>query len=732
MTDVARNEDSDKFKDMINRYKDLGALYAYQHGGTVSIKDMVLDRSYRDDLIKKYKPRIDKMKDKDKKVEAWNSLVEKMEEEQNKKIKKGNNMWELIDTGALSASKAGNVRQVLTAPGVVADTRGNPVEFPVFKSYSEGLGTFDYFNTLPGVRKGIVDKSVNTQESGALTNSLLAVNRRLLVTEEDCDTDEGLNLELQENEIQDRVLLETVPGVGKRGDVVDSGVINRAKAKKLDTLKVRSALTCDSVQGVCQKCYGLLPGGKLPDVGTNVGILDSEALTERSTQLTMSTFHCMHGRNIVFLKISGKLQLSTFESLWEEFGSYSEETIPGQREINLPEGYKIWDAGKWTRALKIIRHKQHPNTKMVMTRSRDNSFIVSQDNHPHMLALNSGICEKCETPFKKPKKLGYYKCPDCGKVPHKVTHKSSGNYNPVEPKDVIKSKYFSKTSIPESKILKSIEPRIDPYLIGVHLSEGSTGGRDGNVYYWTITQNPGDMQEKFRGHLEKYGKVSQSDNNHLTICSKEIATEVESLYGKYSRNKSLPFEFINYSDEDLGAILSGVVDGDGSWIDKENLISIESTSLLMVQQIGVILKKLKIKYAVTLSTVRQLTRNQSYTLKIFPSRGDEKIFVTSYKLGDATFPKRSNRNDRDGLVNYVKEVLFDPEDFVYDIETESHTLSVNGFWTHNTGGAVGKDGGSSFPRLEQLIKVPQQITGKAALAPVRGIVKDLKKNNIGG
>lgn len=291
MDKVARDEDSDVFKDMINRYKDLGALYAYQHGGTVSIKDMVLDRSYRDDLLDKYRPRIEKIKDPDKKTQAWSALVDKMEEAQNEKIKDGNRMWELIDTGALSKTKAGNVRQVLTAPGVVADTRGKPVPFPVMKSYSEGLGTFDYFNTLPGVRKGIVDKSVNTQESGALTNALLAVNRRLLITDEDCETKEGLELDIDDSSIRDRLLLETVRGVGKRNDVVDMGVISRAQAKKMETIKVRSALTCESVQGVCQKCYGLLPGGDLPDIGDNVGILDSEALTERSTQLTMSTFH---------------------------------------------------------------------------------------------------------------------------------------------------------------------------------------------------------------------------------------------------------------------------------------------------------------------------------------------------------------------------------------------------------------------------------------------------------
>lgn len=200
-------------------------------------------------------------------------------------------MLELIDTGALSASKAGNVRQVLSGPGVVNDINGNPIPIPIMKSYSEGLGTFDYFNTFPGVRKGIVDRSVNTQESGALNKALLAVNRRLVITEEDCGTREGLELPLDDKHIMDRTLLATVPGVGRRNDIIDGEVLRKAKRKKMETLKVRSPLTCGSVDGVCQMCYGTLPNGKLATVGTNVGVLESSALTERSTQLGMRSFH---------------------------------------------------------------------------------------------------------------------------------------------------------------------------------------------------------------------------------------------------------------------------------------------------------------------------------------------------------------------------------------------------------------------------------------------------------
>jgi len=89
----------------------------------------------------------------------------------------------------------------------------------------------------------------------------------------------------------DRVLLDTVRGVGKRNDIVDHSLVMKAKSAGIESLKVRSPLTCDSAEGICQKCYGLMPNGSLPNIGENVGVLESSALTERSTQLTMQSFH---------------------------------------------------------------------------------------------------------------------------------------------------------------------------------------------------------------------------------------------------------------------------------------------------------------------------------------------------------------------------------------------------------------------------------------------------------
>lgn len=405
-----------------------------------------------------------------------------------------------------------------------------------------------------------------------------------------------------------------------------------------------------------------------------------------------------------------------------------------QFEIKLPESYLVWDKDKWTRAKTLIRHKQHKGTKMVMTRSRDNAFIVSQDNHPHMLYQNKGICNNCSVPYRKTKAKGYYECPNCSKVPHKITHEPETLVKEIEPKDIIKSKFFASTNYPQFK--KSLKkPYLDAYLLGTHLAEGSTSGYNGSIYSWTITQNPGDLHDIYLEKMSKYGNVSVSGKD-LTISKKEIAEKVRTLYGRYSWQKKLPSDFINYSKEDLCKILCGYIDGDGAWVEnKERVyVSAESTSLSLVQQLSLILTELQIKHAVSLSSVRDLTRHQSYTLKIFPSLDDIKVFKYSYKINTSLFPKRLKRNDRDGLVTYVKEVMFDSKnDYVYDIETESHTLTVGRMWTHNTGGAVKKgDQTASFPRLEQLLKIPEKLSGKATLAPVTGTITSLSKNNIGG
>jgi DNA-directed RNA polymerase subunit beta' len=289
---LAKEESSDVFQRVIDRYKDLGAMYAYKHGATISLSDLSFDRAYRDNIIGKYKPIAKKAKTEEEKVQVYSQMLNEIEDAETAFFKtRYNNLYDLVDGGALSKSKGTNVRQVLTAPGLVADSRNRVIPIPIVKSYAEGLSTFDYYNTMPGVRKGVVDKGINTQDSGALNKSLVSVTRRTLIVEEDCKTSDGIDFEVGDSNLLDRTASETTIGVVTRGELITGKVVREAKLRGILSLKARSPLTCESTEGICAQCYGALPNGGLPSIGTNVGILEGTALSERATQLTLRSFH---------------------------------------------------------------------------------------------------------------------------------------------------------------------------------------------------------------------------------------------------------------------------------------------------------------------------------------------------------------------------------------------------------------------------------------------------------
>tara|TARA_Y100000592_G_C5450982_1_gene308702 strand:+ start:224 stop:1741 length:1518 start_codon:yes stop_codon:yes gene_type:complete len=263
-------------------------MYSHLRGSTLSLNDFAIDRSYRDKVLKAIAPLTKNMTD-EKKVEAYSKATDTVQRLQDKALSGKNNAYDMINSGSLS--KAGNVRQMLSMPGVLTDVKGKPLPIPVLKSYSEGIDTADYFNTHYAARKGTVDRSVNTEKSGALNKILLTVSRRLLITITDCSTRKGIDIETSDDNILDRFCLTTIPGLIKRNDLVTPERVQILKKNKIKSLKVRSPLTCEAPQGLCQHCYGLLPDGQVPALGTNIGALNAQAVTERSTQLTMQTFH---------------------------------------------------------------------------------------------------------------------------------------------------------------------------------------------------------------------------------------------------------------------------------------------------------------------------------------------------------------------------------------------------------------------------------------------------------
>lgn len=282
-------EHPNHFGKAMDHFKDVGRQYAVERGSTLSLNDIAIDRTFRDKILEKYENKFTPKTTADEKIRAYMEAKDEILKKQDQLYSGNNRFYDMLRSG--STGKAGQIAQILSMPGIVEDVHGNPIPIPIKKSWAEGVDTFDYWNQSYGARKGVVDKSINTQESGGLNKELLFNTKNLLVVEDDCGTPDGISVDIASREVLDRYLAANVPGVGKRNDLVDSELLAKARKRKLDTLLVRSPLECESEGGVCVKCYGLMPNGQPPRIGENVGVLDAEAITERSTQLTLQTFH---------------------------------------------------------------------------------------------------------------------------------------------------------------------------------------------------------------------------------------------------------------------------------------------------------------------------------------------------------------------------------------------------------------------------------------------------------
>ena len=190
--------------------------------------------------------------------------------------------------------------------GLIQNNQGKVLEFPIIPCYQEGLSPVEYFVTTHGARKGASDTALNTAKAGYLTRRLVDVAQDVVVTEEDCGTKEGkmvshenisgIEISLAKN-INGRVLAEDLKDesgnvVYKRGFLVTKEEAANIEGAGFKEVFVRSPLTCKTVHGLCQKCYGLdLGRNHLVDLGEAVGIIAAQAIGEPGTQLTLRTFH---------------------------------------------------------------------------------------------------------------------------------------------------------------------------------------------------------------------------------------------------------------------------------------------------------------------------------------------------------------------------------------------------------------------------------------------------------
>ena len=200
------------------------------------------------------------------------------------------------------------IRQIGGMRGLMANATGKTIEIPIKANFREGLSVLEYFISTNGARKGLADTALRTADSGYLTRRLVDVSHNVIVREDDCGTDEGIEVKAFTDgkevieKLKDRIVGRTAltditdPSTGKIIVEQDCEISEDAaaaiEAAGIESVAIRSVMTCHSRTGVCAKCYGRnLATGEGVNIGEAVGITAAQSIGEPGTQLTMRTFH---------------------------------------------------------------------------------------------------------------------------------------------------------------------------------------------------------------------------------------------------------------------------------------------------------------------------------------------------------------------------------------------------------------------------------------------------------
>jgi len=239
-----------------------------------------------------------------KHIEIWHGAKSEVEKLVPGTLGKNSSVYDMLKSGARGS--VAQLTQMAGMKGLITNTAGETIEFPIISCAKEGLSPLEYFITTHGSRKGLTDTALNTAKAGYLTRRLFDVAQDGIVTEEDCGTKDfitisnvnaaGIEASLAKN-IRGRFIAEDVVSkdgetLFKKGHFLSKRDAQLVESKGMISVAVRSPLTCKSVIGVCVKCYGAdLGKHKIVDIGEAVGTIAAQAIGEPGTQLTMRTFH---------------------------------------------------------------------------------------------------------------------------------------------------------------------------------------------------------------------------------------------------------------------------------------------------------------------------------------------------------------------------------------------------------------------------------------------------------
>ena len=302
---------------MLDYIKSMGYKYSTKGAVTISISDMEIPKEKEtiiaeaDAMVDKYEKAyrmglMSKQERYEKIIEVWNKATDDVADVLMDSLGTLNNLFIMANSGARGSKN--QIRQVSGMRGLMANATGRTVEIPIKSNFREGLSILEYFISSNGARKGLADTALRTADSGYLTRRLVDVSHSVIVREYDCGTDEGVEvraftdgkevIEPLKQRIVGRTALVDItdPDTGEviveQNEEILEAAAERIEACGIESVAIRSVMTCHSRTGICAKCYGRnLATGEEVNIGEAVGITAAQSIGEPGTQLTMRTFH---------------------------------------------------------------------------------------------------------------------------------------------------------------------------------------------------------------------------------------------------------------------------------------------------------------------------------------------------------------------------------------------------------------------------------------------------------
>jgi len=327
ISDVMAKTDVARTAEFLDKIKDLGFYWAFRGGLSFNLKDIIIPEM-KDKMITDAQDKVDEVTNNynmgfitnneryNQIIDIWTRQSSQLTNDLMNQLSSDNqgfnSIFMMLDSGARGSreqiKQLGGMRGLMAKPRKTGSKGGEIIENPILANFKEGLSVLEYFISTHGARKGLADTALKTADAGYLTRRLVDVAQDVVISQEDCETLRGISISaLKENEdivqpLYDRILGRTTlydvydpisnELIIEAGQEINEKFAQQIDATAIETVEIRSVLTCESRKGVCVKCYGRnLASNQTAQMGDAVGIIAAQSIGEPGTQLTLRTFH---------------------------------------------------------------------------------------------------------------------------------------------------------------------------------------------------------------------------------------------------------------------------------------------------------------------------------------------------------------------------------------------------------------------------------------------------------